>query len=143
MVYLNPPARITKIFNKLAMRSTLWDVHTLEVARRNAVNPQRVPVIPLEYDDSLFVVSTRGESEWVKNVRAAGTLRLGQKGKFETYAATEVPAGELPGILTAYRLKAGREANGYWKRLPGASDHPTFKLTSALTPSLNPGLTPS
>jgi hypothetical protein len=143
MVYLKPPARVTKIFDRLAMRSTLWDVHTLEVARRNAVDPQRVPVIPLEYDDSLFVVSTRGESEWVKNVRAAGTLRLGQKGKFETYAATEVPAGELPGILTAYRLKAGREANGYWKRLPGASDHPTFKLTSALTPSLNPGLTPS
>src|SRR5450759_5326581 len=38
MAYLKPPAIETKIFNKLAMHSTLWDVHTLEVARRNAVD---------------------------------------------------------------------------------------------------------
>jgi deazaflavin-dependent oxidoreductase (nitroreductase family) len=129
MVYLTPPARITKIFNKLAMHSTLWDVHTLEVARRNAADPQRVPVIPLEHDGSLFVVSTRGDSDWVKNVRAAGTVRLGQKGHFETYSATEVPAEGSAEILKAYRQKAGREVNGYRKQLPGAPDHPAFKLT--------------
>jgi deazaflavin-dependent oxidoreductase (nitroreductase family) len=131
MVYLKPPARITKIFNKLATYSTLWDVHTLEVARRNAVDPQRVPVIPLEHDGSLFIVSTRGESDWVKNVRAAGTVRMGQKGQFETYAATEVPAEASADILKAYRKKAGREVNGYRKKLPGAPDHPTFRLTRA------------
>jgi deazaflavin-dependent oxidoreductase (nitroreductase family) len=129
MVNLTPTARITRIFNKLATCSTLWDVHTLEVARRNAVDPQRVPVIPLEHDGSLFVVSTRGESDWVKNVRAAGKVRLGQKGRFETYAATEVPAEGRADILKAYRKKAGREVNGYLKKLPGPPDHPTFKLT--------------
>lgn len=131
MVSMRGPARVTKIFNRLAMRSTLWDVHTLEVARRNAVDPQRVPVIPLEHDDGLFVVSTRGESDWVKNVRAAGTIRLGQKGKFESYAAAEVPSGERAEILSAYRKKAGREVNGYWKKSAGAEDHPTFRLTLA------------
>src|SRR5450631_3161621 len=129
VVDLKTPAMVTKIFNKLAMHSTLWDVHTLEVARRNAIDPQRVPVIPLEYDGSLFVVSTRGESDWVKNVRAAGRVRLGQKGRFETYATTEVPAESCTEILTAYREKAGREMNGYFRRLPGTPDHPTFKLT--------------
>jgi deazaflavin-dependent oxidoreductase (nitroreductase family) len=129
MVYLTPPARITKIFNKLAMHSTLLDIHTLEVARRNAVDPQRVPVIPLEHDGSLFVVSARGDSDWVKNVRAAGTVRLGQKGHFETYLATEVPMEGCAEILKAYRQKAGREVNGYRKKLPGAPNHPTFKLT--------------
>lgn len=129
MPYLKPPAIETKLFNKLAMHSTLWDVHTLEVARRNAVDPQRVPVVPLEFDGSFFVVSVRGESDWVKNVRAAGIVRVGQKGNFETYAATEVPVDERSGIVKAYRKKAGREVNGYWKRLPKDSDHPTFKLT--------------
>jgi hypothetical protein len=86
-------------------------------------------VIPLEHDGSLFVVSTRGESEWVKNVRAAGLVRLGQKGQFETYATTEVPTESCAEILKAYRKKAGREVNGYFSRLPGAPDHPTFKLT--------------
>lgn len=128
MTYLKPSA-ITKFFNSLAMRSTLWDVHTLEVARRNAVDPQRVPVIPLQHNGSLFIVSTRGESDWVKNVRAAGTVRLGQKGKLMTYAATEVPADERSDIITAYRKKAGREVNGYWKKLPDDTDHPTFRLT--------------
>ena len=131
MGYLKPSAIETKIFNKLAMHSTLWDVHTLEVARRNAVDPQRVPVIPLEYDGSRFVVSARGESDWVRNVRAAGIVRVGQKGNFETYAATEVPADERSGIVAAYRKKAGREVNGYWKKLPLDSEHPTFKLTSS------------
>ena len=134
MAYLKPSAT-TKIFNNLAnnlaMRSTLWDVHTLEVARRNAVDPQRVPVIPLQHNGSLFIVSTRGESDWVKNVRAAGIVRLGQKGSLVTYAATEVPADERSDIITAYRKKAGREVNGYWKKLPGDADHPTFKLTTS------------
>src|SRR5450759_3871393 len=129
MVYLKPPARITKILNKPATFSNVWDVHTLEVARRNAVDPQRVPVIPVEHDGSLFVVSTRGESDWVKNVRAAGIVRVGQKGNFETYAATEVPADERAGIVRAYRKKTGREVNGYWRKLPPDADHPTFKLT--------------
>jgi deazaflavin-dependent oxidoreductase (nitroreductase family) len=131
MVYLKPPATVTKIFNRLAMHSTLWDVHTLEVVRRNAVDPQRVPVIPLDHDGSIFVVSTRGESDWVRNVRAAGKVRLGQKGQFETYTATEVPEDKRGDILTAYRKKAGREVNAYWKRLPGDRDHPTFRLTPA------------
>lgn len=135
MVYLKPPTRITKIFNKMAMYSTLWDVHTLEVARRNAVDPQRLPVIPLEHDGQLFIVSTRGESDWVKNVRAAGTVRMGQKGRFETYAATEVPADARADILAAYRKKAGREVNAAWKKLPEDPDHPTFELTPAQTPS--------
>lgn len=131
MAYRKPPALVTKVFNRLAMHSTLGNVHTLEVGRRDAADPQRVPVIPVEHDGSLFVVSTRGESDWVKNVRAAGTVRLGQKGNFETYVATEVPEDALAGVLTAYRRKAGREVNGYCKKLPGDPVHPAFMLTRA------------
>ena len=129
MAYLKPPAIETKIFNKLAMHSTLWDVHTLEVARRNGANPQRVPVVPVDHEGALFIVSARGEADWVKNVRLAGIVRVGQKGKFATYAAAEVPADERSGIVAAYRKKTGREVNGYWKKLPLDSQHPTFKLT--------------
>src|SRR5665811_1672674 len=93
MAYLKPSVT-TKIFNNLAnslaMRSTLWDVHTLEVARRNSVDPQRVPVIPLQHNGSLFIVSTRGESDWVKNVRTAGIVRLGQKGSLVTVSYTHL-----------------------------------------------------
>jgi deazaflavin-dependent oxidoreductase (nitroreductase family) len=128
MAYVRPAAIETKIFNRLAM-STLWDVHTLEVARRDAKSPQRVPVIPVEHSGSLFVVSARGEADWVKNVRAAGIVRVGQKGNFTSYAAVEVAEGERTDIVAAYRKKAGREVNHYWKKLPHDSQHPTFRLT--------------
>ena len=129
MAYMKPSAMETKIFHRLARHSGLWDVHTLEVVRRDGVDPQRVPVIPLEHDGALFVVSARGESDWVRNVRVAGIIRLGQKGNFQTYAAAEVPVDERSGIVTAYRKKAGREVNGYWRKLPADADHPTFRLT--------------
>jgi hypothetical protein len=130
MAYLKPSALETKIFNRLAMHSKLWDVHTLEVARRDGVDPQRVPVIPVSHDGDLFIVSARGESDWVRNVRVAGIIRLGQRGNFQTYAATEVPADGRSGIVEAYRKKAGREVNGYWRKLPADADHPTFRLTT-------------
>ena len=129
MSYLKPPALTAKVFNKLAMRSAMWGVHTLEVARRKTGSPQRVPVIPIEHDGTLYVVSTRGEAEWVRNVRAAGALRLGRKGDFTTYRAAEVPVDERSGIIAAYRAKAGREVNGYFTKLPADADHPVFRLT--------------
>jgi hypothetical protein len=85
MAYLKPPAMVTKIFNNLAMCSTLWDVHTLEVARRNAVDPQRVPVIPLQFEGSLYVVSTRGG------------IRLGHERPRRGDCATR-PEGKLHGV---------------------------------------------
>ena len=129
MAYVKPATIETKIFNRLAMMSTLWDVHTLEVARRDANKPQRVPVITVEHDGALFVVSARGEADWVKNVRTAGIVRVGQKGNFSTYAAAEVAEDERADIVKAYRKKAGREVNHYWKKLPHDSQHPTFRLT--------------
>jgi deazaflavin-dependent oxidoreductase (nitroreductase family) len=129
MTYLKPPALTVKVFNKLAMKSTLRGVHTLEVAGRSTGAPQHVPVIPIEHGGTLYVVSTRGESEWVRNVRAAGALRLGQKGALTTYRAEEVPVGERAPIIAAYQAKAGREVDGYWKKLPADADHPVFRLT--------------
>jgi|GEM_PF-3074836 len=38
MAYVKPAGIETKIFNRLAMMSALWDVHTLEVARRPPTN---------------------------------------------------------------------------------------------------------
>jgi deazaflavin-dependent oxidoreductase (nitroreductase family) len=129
MTYLKPPALTVKVFNKLALKSTIWGVNTLEVAGRSTGAAQQVPVIPIEHDGTLYVVSTRGEAEWVRNVRAAGALRLGQKGDLTTYRAKEVPVDQRSAVIAAYRAKAGREVNGYWKKLPADADHPVFRLS--------------
>lgn len=131
MAYLKPPAFTAKVMNKLAMRTRLWDVHTLEVSRRRKGEPQRVPVIPIDKDGTVYIVSTRGESDWVKNVRHAGRIRLGQKGNLAPYQVHELPTSEVGPVLTAYRKKAGREVEQYFKKLPDDSDHPVFKITPA------------
>lgn len=130
MAYLKPGS-FTKVANRIAMMTTMRDVHVLQVARRQTPGQtQELPVIPLERDGQLYVVSTRGESDWVRNVRAAGRVRLGQKGNLSDYVVVEVPTPEREPILTAYRAKVGREVEAYWKKLPDPADHPVFRLTA-------------
>jgi len=131
MAYLKPPAITVKVFNKLAMKSTVWGVHTLEVAGRHSGDPQQIPVIPVQVAGTTYVVSTRGEAEWVRNVRAAGKVRLGQKGDLTAYRALELPVDQRAEVIRAYLAKAGREVKGYWKKLPADADHPTFALTKS------------
>lgn len=135
MAYLKPGTS-TKVFNELARRVArvvpLWDVHTLRVARRQSDGQvQEIPVIPVRVDGRLYVVSTRGEADWVRNMRAAGRVGLGQKGGLRDYTVTEVPVAEREPVITAYRKKAGREVEQYWKQLPDPADHPLFLLTPA------------
>ena len=122
---------LPRVFNPLAMRFGLGGAETLVVRRRRSGGEQRVPVISVELDGARYVVSTRGETEWVRNVRAAGSLGLGPASGTRTYQAAELPPEERGPVIEAYRKKAGRTVETYWKQLPNAADHPTFKLTPA------------
>lgn len=128
MAYLKPNAIVRKIFNPLAMRFGLSGSATLVIRRRRSGQTQTVPVIPVEHDGARYVVSTRGESDWVRNLRAAGGGKLRRKGQTEDVRAVEVPVEERPPIIDAYRAKAGREVTGYFKKLPDPADHPVFRL---------------
>jgi hypothetical protein len=70
-------------------------------------------------------VSTRGETEWVKNVRAIPDVMVGT----QKYVASEIPVEQRGPIIAAYRPLAGKVVEGYWKQLPSDADHPTFALT--------------
>jgi deazaflavin-dependent oxidoreductase (nitroreductase family) len=130
MAYLKPPAFTRHVFNPLAMRFGIGGTKTLAVRRRRSGEMQRVPVIPLEYDGGRYVVSTRGESDWVRNLRAAGEAELGAGDSTERVQATEVPAAERPPILAAYRKAAGKTVESYFKKLPDPADHPVFRIES-------------
>lgn len=124
MAYLKPPAFTKKVFNPLAMRLGISGTRPLVVKRRRSGEPQRIPVIPVDHEGGLYVVSTRGESDWVRNCRAAGRVELGG----DPYRATELPEPERAPVIDAYREKAGRSVSGYWKKLPDPADHPVFRL---------------
>jgi deazaflavin-dependent oxidoreductase (nitroreductase family) len=131
MAYLKPPFFVRNIGNKMVMRFGAGGASTLSVAGRKTGNPQQIPVVPFEHDGGRYIVSTRGESEWVRNLRAAGTCELSRKGHVQTCRAVEVPVAERDPILEAYRQAAGRTVATYFKQLPDPADHPTFRLESA------------
>ena len=131
MAYLRPKFFPRVVFNRVAMKLGIGGSETLVLRGRSSGEQQRIPVIPVEYEGARYVVSTRGESEWVRNVRAAGGGELAGKQGSTAFRAVEVPVQERPPIIAAYRKRAGRTADVYWKKLPDPGDHPVFRLETA------------
>ena len=128
MAYLRPPWFTAKVFNKIAMRTGIAGTETLLLTTRSG-EKQQIPVISVAVAGTLFLVSTRGESQWVRNLRANPLVTLTTKGAPESFTAEEIPVESRPPVLEAYRAKAGKTVDGYFSRLPDAADHPDFRLT--------------
>jgi deazaflavin-dependent oxidoreductase (nitroreductase family) len=99
-------------------------VQKLSVRGRRSGQARSVPVIPIEVDGARYLVSPRGEADWVKNLRAAGECEL--KGK--RFRAEEVPVEEREPILARYQKVAGRAVKSHFDALPSPSDHPVFRI---------------
>ncbi|MDV3133984.1 nitroreductase/quinone reductase family protein [Mycobacterium sp. 29Ha] len=125
MAYLKPPWFTRTIFNKIAMATGIGGSQTLTVTKRLSRQPQKIPVVVPEVDGVKYLVSTRGEAEWVKNVRAVPDVIVGD----QRYVASEIPVAQRARVIAAYRPLAGKVVEGYWRQLPDDADHPVFVLT--------------
>lgn len=112
--YRRPPATCLRLqwLGPLLTSRGLSPRHvvTLEVPGRTSGLIRRTTLVRIEHGGEGFLVSLAGESEWVRNVRAAGgRVVLGRR---ERRAATllEVPADERAPVIRAYLLRAGRGA---------------------------------
>jgi deazaflavin-dependent oxidoreductase (nitroreductase family) len=101
---------------------------TLTVAGRTSGQPRSVPVNVLEHDGRRYLVSPRGEMDWVKNLRAAGEGELQRRGSSQRFRATEVAVDDRPDIIAAYRAKWDGQVKGFFEQLPDPADHPTFVI---------------
>jgi hypothetical protein len=129
MAYLKPPVFVRKVFNPLAMRFGMGGAEAVSVRRRKSGEMQRLPCIPVEHAGARYLVSTRGESDWVRNMRAAGGGELHPRhGGPQQFTAVELPLSEREPVIEAYRKKAGKTVETYWKQLPDPADHPVFRL---------------
>jgi hypothetical protein len=131
MAYLKPPWFTAKIFNKIAMATGISGSETLTVTKRGSKQPQQIPVLTVDVDGTKYLVSTRGESQWVKNVRADPNVTLATKAGTTKYVANEMPVQKRQPILDAYKVRAGKVVEGYFEKLPDPADHPVFSLTPA------------
>lgn len=128
MAYLKPPAFTRRVFNPLAMRFGIGGSETLSIAGRRSGEQRLVAVIPVEHSGARYLVSARGETEWVRNLRAAGTGELRGKSGTTAFRAVEISTGERAPIIAAYRRVAGKTVTAYFKSLPADADHPVFRM---------------
>lgn len=133
MAYLKPPWFVTNVFNKIAMATGIAGSETLTLTGRGSGDEQQIPVISVDVDlgDGVakYLVSTRGESQWVKNLRVNPVLTLKTRTATARFAAAEIPVDQRNPVLAAYRVKAGKQVDGYFAKLPDPADHPVFRLT--------------
>jgi deazaflavin-dependent oxidoreductase (nitroreductase family) len=126
VAYLKP-SWLTKNFNSIIAATN--SVETLTVTRRVSGDPQEIPITTVNVNGVKYVVSTRGESHWVKNIRANPNVTLTVKRTSTEYTAAEVPVDERAPIIAAYKPKFGKFVVGrYFVKLPDDVDHPTFAL---------------
>jgi deazaflavin-dependent oxidoreductase (nitroreductase family) len=90
-----------------------------------------VPVNVLERDGRRYLVSTRGESFWVRNLRRNPEAELRRRGRTEPVRATLVPEAEWPALISAYLERWRGEAGTYFQQLPDPANHPVFELQPA------------
>jgi len=142
--YLQPGWFTRRVFNGVVMALTrigvsVWGSRVLEVTGRTSGQLRRNPVNLLQLDGVEYLVAPRGETEWVRNVRAAGgrlTLVLGLRRQERT--ATELTVDDRIPILRAYLRRWKLEVGAFFGGVgAGSTDaelgaiadrHPVFRL---------------
>ncbi len=102
------PTSATSFFNDAVARLTRMGVsvygsRVLAVRGRKSGEWRTTPVNPLSLaDGTRYLVAPRGNTQWVRNLRAVGSgeLRIGRR--VERFTATEVADDDKPAILRAY-----------------------------------------
>ncbi len=147
--YLRPGWFTRKVMNRAVLGLTrlgvsVWGSRVLEVKGRRSGEPRRVPVNLLELDGRRYLVSARGEGEWVRNVRAAqGELDLLVGRRREHLSAVELSGADAVPVLRAYLRRWKAEVGAFFDGLGAdASDaelaaiaerHPVFALSGRTT----------
>jgi deazaflavin-dependent oxidoreductase (nitroreductase family) len=115
------PGWVTRnVMNRLVARLTrmgvsVWGSRVLEVRGRRSGEPRRVPVNLLDLDGRQYLVSARGEGEWVRNVRAAdGALDLLLGRRRQPMRATELADADKVPVLRAYLARWKAEVGAFF-----------------------------
>jgi len=138
--------RMTGYFNRVVSGLTklglsLYGSRVLAVKGRKSGQWRTTPVNPLNFEGSRYLVAPRGNTEWVRNLRATGfegELRLGRR--VERFVATEVANDDKPAILRAYLKKWKFEVGMFFEGVDAtapddklreiAPGYPVFRITS-------------
>jgi deazaflavin-dependent oxidoreductase (nitroreductase family) len=141
--YIAPGWLTRRAFNPVYMSLVRIGVNVrgsrvLVVKGRKSGKEHAVPVHVLQFGAARYLVAPRGTTQWVRNIRAAGTgqLRLGRK--VEEFRALEVADDDKPEILREYIRLWGIETGAFFEGVNAKSstedlrrtapEHPVFSV---------------
>jgi deazaflavin-dependent oxidoreductase (nitroreductase family) len=138
--YKHPDWFTRKIMNRflnllMHLGISVWGSRVLEHKGRRTGKLHRTPVNPLMYEARQYLISPRGETEWVRNVRANDgelTLFLGRRRLVRT--AIEVPVDERTPILRAYLQRWKFEVGMFFDGVGPDSTDAEFEAIAAKHP---------
>jgi deazaflavin-dependent oxidoreductase (nitroreductase family) len=129
--------RVIKGLTRIGIRPA--GAQTLAVVGRKSGQMRTNPVNPFELDGRTYLLAPRGNTEWVRNLRAAGgngELRSGRKARH--FHATEVDDADKLPLLRLYMDKWAWEVKSFLEIDPKAPDeeirriapnHPVFEIS--------------
>lgn len=105
--YVEPGWFTRNVFNRAVaglsgLGLSVWGAQILRVRGRRSGEWRETPVNVLVHEGQRYLVAPRGETQWVRNLRAAGggELRIGRT--TEAFDSVEVPVAERVDVLRAY-----------------------------------------
>lgn len=113
--------------------------YVLEVRGRKSGNVFKTPVNLLTRDGKRYLVASRGETNWVRNARAAGTVALVKGSDRKDYRVREIPIAERPEIIKDFLDRFALSVQRYYPVPKGspasafaeiAARYPVFELVS-------------
>lgn len=112
------PGRSDRVFNSivrwLADRGVnLAGAQTLTIVGRKSGAPQSIPVNPIAFDGREYLVAVRGNTQWVRNARAARTAHLRRGRNDRTVTLAEVDVADRGPIIRAYLKRWGWEVGRF------------------------------
>jgi len=144
MAHYRQPGWFTRVvFNGLVAWLTrrgvsVWGSRVLRVQGRSSGEWRSTPVNLLTVDGSRYLVAPRGETQWVRNLRVAGSGELVLGRKVEVFRALELPDGQKTPILRAYLKRWKAEVGVFFDGVSASSTeddlnriaprHPVFRI---------------
>jgi deazaflavin-dependent oxidoreductase (nitroreductase family) len=111
----------------------------LEVRGRKTGEWRRTPVNPLDFQGERYLVAARGETQWVRNLRVTGEVRLRKGRRAEEFTATELADEEKLALLRTYLKKWAWEVGAFFQGVGAdapdedlrriAPLHPVFRIS--------------
>jgi hypothetical protein len=125
--YVRPGVLISHVANPILGR--LGRFPALIVRGRRSGKLLTVPMgEPFEFGGRRYLVSGRGETHWVRNLRAAGRGDFRLHGTSSPFRPVEVFGAEHDQVVAAYRGALGHRVDPYFEAIPDAGGHPVFRM---------------